>query len=678
MTTPQFRWLEEIESPRALAWVEERNRHALARLETDPRFEPMLHAAIENYTAEDRIPYGTAMGARIHNFWQDRRHVKGIWRATTLDAYASQSPEWHTILDIDALAAEEEQDWVYKGRTCLGPRFELCLVHLSPGGGDAVELREFDIRAANFVTGGFFVPAAKSRVDWLDENHLLIATDFGPGTLTTSGYPRQIRKWRRGSRLEDAELLFEADLADMTVMPIVMHRAEGSFAFLIRQPSFFTEEVWFLDPDNGLRRVPFPDDADFKGVFAEKLVAELRTGWHAGGDRFSAGSLVCMEMQRSLDVGLPVNVQTILPAGDRTAIKGVSLGRDAVFVSVMEDVSGVVMELRPGPDGDWIGKRVGLPAAGSIEIVCDDPIDDIVMLGFESFVAPPTLYLMDQGAEPREIKSLPAQFDPARFRQTQYFATSRDGTRVPYYVVAPEDLAFDGKAPTYLFAYGGFEVPLTPAYPTALTLEWIKAGGVYVQANLRGGGEYGPAWHHAALLENRQRAFEDCIAVAEDLIARRITCPEKLGIRGRSNGGLLVTAVMVQRPELFHAMICGVPLIDMLRYHKLSAGASWIGEYGDPDIPEQAAFIARYSPYQLIEDDVHYPEVFFWTNTKDDRVHPSHARRMVANMLSKGHPVLYFENTAGGHAGGGDPLALARVTALELVYLMQKLMDASL
>ena len=674
MATPEFHWLEDIESPRALEWVDERNEHSLARLARDARFEPLMHAAIENYTATDRIPYGVAMGGLIHNFWQDREHIRGIWRTTTLEEYASSEPGWLTVLDIDALAEEEDEDWVYKGRTCLGPDCNRCLVHLSAGGGDAVEIREFDLPSGNFVSGGFFVPRAKTNIEWLDEDRLLIATDFGHGTLTSSGYPREIRVWHRGTPLSQAKLLYRADASDMLVAPRVIHRAEGAWAFVIRRPSFFTEEAWLIGPDLELRPVPVPPDAMLLGVFAEMLVIELRTQWSIDEKVFSAGSLVSLSLE-SIDAGTPIDPKTICSPTRTLAIKSSSLGRDAIFVSAMDDVDGVLLELRPGPEGAWVEKRIKLPPGGNIDIVCDDPLDDIVMLSYESFLTPPTLFLLDQGAEPRAIKSMPAQFDTGQLQQLQYFATSRDGTRVPYYVVGPTDLPGDGSSPTYMFGYGGFEIPLTPAYPTAINMEWLKAGGVYVQANLRGGGEYGPGWHHAALLDQRQRAYDDFIAVAEDLIRRGITSPKKLGIRGRSNGGLLVTAVMVQRPDLFNAIICGVPLVDMLRYHKLSAGASWMAEYGDPDIPEQAEFIARYSPYQNVKEDTEYPEVFFWTNRKDDRVHPSHARRMVANMLSKGHPVLYFENAAGGHAGGGDPLALARVTALELVYLMQKLMD---
>lgn len=670
-----YLWLEEIESRASLDWVRKRNSLSLARLEGDRRYKTLRQAAIDNYTADDRIPYVTHVKGQVHNFWQDGEHVKGIWRQTTLESYATDSPDWQTVLDIDMLAREEDEDWVYKGRTCLRPDYHLCLIHLSRGGSDAVEIREFDVHAGSFVANGFYLPVAKTQVAWLDENYLLVATDFGPHSLTTSGYPRMIKKWRRGTKLEDAELLFTANETDMAVSPVTIHREEGSYSFLSRRPEFFHEENHYLAPDGQLQKVPLPEDAEFKGVFLDKLVASLRTDWLVDGHTFKAGSLICIDFKASLNQGKAINPQTILGSSDKRAIKGVALSQDLIYVSLMEDVDGVLLELRPSRELGWIEKKVVLPAKGSINLVTNDPIGDLTMLNYESFLTPSRLYLMNQGGEPEVIKSMPARFPSDQYVSEQYFATSRDGTRVPYYVVSSKDLVRDGNAPAYLYAYGGFEVSLTPDYLSVMGIEWLKAGGVFVQANLRGGGEYGPSWHKAALKENRQRAFDDFIAVAQDLIDRKITSPRRLAIRGGSNGGLLVTAVMVQRPELFGAVICAVPLIDMLRYHKLSAGASWMAEYGNPDIPEEAAYIARYSPWQNVRVDATYPEVFFWTNTKDDRVHPSHARRMVAKMLSQGHKVLYYENTEGGHGGGADPLAQAHTTALELVFLMQTLMD---
>jgi prolyl oligopeptidase len=667
-----YLWLENINDSRALDWVADRNADSLERLQGDERYELLKAAAIRNYTAMDRIPYGQHLGGRVHSFWQDNDHVKGLWRVTTLESYATDTPDWTTLLDLDLLAAEEGEDWVYKGKTCLAPGYERCLIHLSRGGGDAVEVREFDIAEREFVDGGFFVAEAKTSVAWLDDDHVLVASDVGPGSLTTAGYPRTVRKWRRGSKLEEARVIFTADKSDTLVNIVNIYRPEGDYVFIIRVPEFFKEQVYLLAPDDSLSLVPLPDDADFEGVFGGQIVARLKSDWLVQDSVHPAGSVVVMDLESAGKLQ-PHNVATVFAPEKSMSVREISSGRDSIFLSFLDDVSGMLVELKPGPSG-WISKTITLPGNGSINLIDNDPVHDITMFSFESLLEPPRLYLLNQGAETEVIKSSPHRFADS-YRTEQRFAISKDGTRVPYYVVASRNIEYDGSNPTYMFAYGGFNVPLTPEYVTAMEIEWLKAGGVYVKANLRGGGEYGPQWHQSALLKNRQRVFDDYIAVAEDLIASGITSPERLVIKGRSNGGLLVTVALTQRPDLFAGIICAVPLIDMLRYHRLSAGASWMAEYGNPDIPEQAKFIAEYSPFQLVSADADYPEVFFWTNMKDDRVHPGHARRMVAKMLDQGHEVLYYENSEGGHAGGADPIALAHITALELVYLMQKVMD---
>lgn len=672
MTDTENLWLEEIQAPRALDWVGERNAESLAKLQDDERYEALNASAVEIYTSDDRIPYVTHVEGHVHNFWQDASHIKGIWRRASLASYLDDRPDWETLLDIDALAATEGEDWVYKGRTCLGPSRDRCLVHLSRGGSDAVQIREFDVPARSFVDEGFVLAEAKTRVDWLDADHLLVATDFGPGTLTTSGYPRLIKKWRRGSPLDEAELLFTAEETDMVVAPTTIHRPEGAYTFVVRMPDFFSEDIYFLSPSGELQKVPVPGDVDFKGMFHSRFVAELRSDWVTPAQTFVAGSLIAIDLLASLAQNKPVNVETVLAPAEDRAIKGVSLGGDAIYVSLMEHVNGVLLKIIPAEAG-WAATPLEFPAHGSIDVVTNDALGDVLMVNYESFLAPSSLYLVEKDTKPRAIKTLAARFAADQYVSEQHFAVSADGTRVPYYVVAAKDLVRDGTAPAYIYAYGGFEVSLTPGYPSALGIEWLKAGGVLVQANLRGGGEYGPAWHQAALKENRRRAFDDLVAVSEDLVRRKITSPARLAIRGGSNGGLLVTAVMTQRPELFGAVVCAVPLIDMLRYHKLSAGASWMAEYGNPDIAEEAAYIAQYSPLQNVDAGADYPPAFFWTNTKDDRVHPSHARRMVAKMQSQEHDVLYYENTEGGHGGGADPLALAHTTALELVFMLQTL-----
>jgi prolyl oligopeptidase len=673
MNEDNFLWLEDIHAERALDWVSAQNDVSLAVLQGDERYEGFRQRALDFLTDNRRMPLGQHVQGKIRNFWQGKNHIKGVLRETSMESYATESPDWVTVLDIDALAAEEGEDWVYKGQTSLGPNPNRCLIHLSRGGSDAVEIREFDFETRNFVTDGFFLPEAKTQVEWIDEDHLLVGTDFGEGSLTTSGYARTLKNWQRDKPLTEAELVFEAGETDMLATASTVHRPEGDTTFVMRMPSFFQQELHLYDAGK-LTQVPVPLEVDFRGLLGDLFIFELRDNWSSGNSDFKAGELISIHLEKSLAAGKPIDVARVFSPDENVAIKSSAIGSDAVYVFAMDHVDGKLFELRPSVDG-WSEKEVNLPDKGSIDLVTNDTIDDVLMVTYESFTVPPSLYLLNHGAEPELIKSEPARFDASGIVTSQYFATSKDGTRVPYYVISKENMPMDGSNPTVLHAYGGFEVSLAPAYMGPMSSSWLEAGGVWVQANLRGGGEYGPDWHNAALLDNRQRAYDDHIAVAEDLIERRITSAQKLGIRGGSNGGLLVTAVMVQRPELYGAVICAVPLIDMLRYHKLSAGASWMAEYGDPDIPGQAAYISEYSPYQNVRSDKKYPKVFFWTNMKDDRVHPSHARRMAARMLAQGHEVLYFENTEGGHGGGADPVALAHTSSLELVFLMQQLMD---
>ena len=669
-----YAWLEEVDGEEALAWVTARNEHSLGRLSTDPRYERLFDEAVALYEAKDRIPYGAYFGDHVHNFWQDETHVRGIWRRATLDAYASDRPAWETVLDLDALATEEGENWVWKGRSCLPPEYRRCLVRLSRGGGDAVVVREFDAETKNFVADGFVLPEAKSSVSWIDEDRVFVGTDFGEGSLTSSGYPRTVRVWARGTPLDQARQIAEGDTADVSVGAFTVFRPEGATRFVRRTPEFFRGELWWLDGTLTPVRVPIPEDAQDAGVLADRLLLKLRSDWTVAGETFPAGALVSLLLDGTVRSGTPTGVELVYAPSDRGSIGGVSTTRDAVWLTALEEVTGSLLRAAPGPDG-WRVETVELPGNGSVGIVSADDWSDVVMASFQSFLVPNRLYLLRDGKAPRSIKALPDRFDASGFLTEQRFATSADGERIPYFVVRPRDLPMDGTAPTLLYGYGGFEVSLTPSYASPGTIAWLQEGGVYVLANIRGGGEFGPRWHEAALVENRQRAYDDFIAVAEDLVASGITSPPHLGISGGSNGGLLVAAVTMQRPDLFGAVVCSVPLLDMLRYHRLLAGASWMAEYGNPDDPDDRAVIERYSPYQNVHPDVAYPEIFFWTNTRDDRVHPGHPRKMVARMLEQGHPVLYFENTEGGHSAGANLRQAARTTALTTVYLLQELRD---
>lgn len=680
-----YLWLEAVEGARALAWAEQQNAASIPLLQNDPRFTDIQSRIAAILTSDDRIPAGALVNGAVYNFWQDAEHVRGLLRRTSLTSYASNTPEWETVLDIDQLAGAEDANWVYKGRTCLPTDPSRCLLHLSDGGKDAVVLREFDLESKNFVDGGFLVGEAKTNIDWVDTDTLLIGTDFGVGSLTDSGYARTLRLWQRGTDLATATQIIAVDATDMSVDVSAMHTAvaneQAVLNLITRRPDFFTEENWMF-ADGILSAIPLPSDANTQGVLGENLLVLLRSDWtlDAGtgnSTTFAAGSLVALNLMESIRSQAPAGLTTVLdPATDDAldAIEDVAITADAVYVTALNDVSGMLFRASPAAQG-WNIARVDLPDNGAIQIMSADAYSDTVLANYQSFTVPQTLYLIEGNDAPRQIKSLQPRFDASGLVTEQHFATSADGTSIPYFVVRPAAIAMDGSTPTEMTAYGGFELSETPAYLSAMDQVWVENGGAFVLANIRGGGEYGPMWHQSALLENRQRVFDDLIAVAEDLIASGLTSASRLGIRGASNGGLLVTAVMVQRPELFNAIISAVPLIDMLRYHQLLAGASWIAEYGNPDIPEHHAFISQYSPYQLVSAQATYPRVLLWTNPKDDRVHPGHARKMAARMQGQGHDVLYFENSEGGHGGGANLNQMAATNAMQVVYLLQQLAD---
>jgi len=680
MSDDPFIWLEDVDGERSLAWAAEQNEKSLPRLRGDFRFAEIQNQVQQIITSDDRIPFGSLVDGMVYNFWQDDEHIRGILRRTSLESYASETIQWETVLDVDALAILESANWVYKGRNCLSSDPDRCLLLLSDGGKDAIVAREYDLDRQQFIDGGFELDEAKSRMAWVDANTLVVATDFGPGSLTTSGYPRSVRLWHRGTDLANAQQIFEIDVEETSVgtRTYSVMRANRDYTVVRRAPDFFTEEILLLNDQGELAPLPLPIDASLQGILGQHAIALLRSDWSPdGGETFAAGSLISMNLEEGTRSGIATDVATILaPAisDEVDAIDDVAITSESIYLTVLKDVAGVLLRARPS-DAGWELERISLPDEGAIQIVAADHGSDTVMLNYESFLIPDTLYLVEGDAEPRVIKALEPRFDASDYVTEQKFVSSADGTRIPYFVVRSTNLPLDGSTPTELTAYGGFEVSRTPAYLSALDQIWLTRGGAFVLANIRGGGEYGPAWHQAALLENRQRAFDDFIAVAEDLIDSGLTSSPHLGIRGGSNGGLLVTAVMIQRPELFGAIISAVPLIDMLRYHKLLAGASWMAEYGNPDIPEHRAFISEYSPYQLVSADVDYPEIFLWTNPKDDRVHPGHARKMAARMIEQGHDIIYFENAEGGHGGGANLMQQAQTTALQLVYLFQQLTD---
>ena len=677
--TDPYVWLEDVEGERAMEWVKAHNAHSLGVLQGDPRYETLHAEALAIVQARDRIPSpGFTHDGHIDNFWQDAEHVRGVWRRTTLDSYRTPEPQWETVLDIDALAEAESANWVYKGSTCLAPEERYCLISLSNGGKDAVTLREFDTVARSFVDGGFFLPESKGGAAWINSDTLLIARDFGAGTLTNSGYPMVVKRMTRGQSPDQAEVLFVGEPTDVSVSGYTLRDADGVLkATLInRSVDFYSSETYRVTADSSVVKLALPAKSDITGLVAGKLVVSLKQDWTApSGQDFKSGDLIAWPLDAWLEDQTTPAVLVLRPT-DRQAVEGVNATRNTLVVALYDNVRGSVRVYSPG-ETEWTHTTLDLPQNVSVGVGSASETDDKVFVSVTGYLNPSSLWLADgaTGAVD-QVKSMPAKFDATGMTVDQHEARSADGTMIPYFVVHKADMPLDGSNPTLLYGYGGFESSLLPGYSATVGKLWLERGGVYVIANTRGGGEFGPRWHEAALQQNRQRAHEDFQAVALDLIARDITSQPKLGVMGGSQGGLFMGAMLTQRPDLINAAVIQVPLFDMLRFHKLLAGASWIGEYGDPDVPEQRAWIQAYSPYQNLRADQPYPEVFIHTSTKDDRVHPGHARKAAARLEELGYPVLFYENTDGGHGAAANLRETARRLALEYTYLSRRLIDA--
>lgn len=679
-----FLWLEEVEGDEALAWVRAENERSLEVLQSDPVFDQYLAAATEIATSSDRIPYISIRDGMAYNFWQDETQVRGVWRRTSLESYRSESPEWETVLDIDALAEAEDANWVFKGANCFNPKDEggwVCLVSLSNGGKDAVEVREFDLETKSFVENGFFSPEAKQDIAWVDRDTVLIGTDWGldGATLTESGYPSIVKRWTRGTPLDTAETLFEADKTDVGLWPAILENEDGTrIQMAVEADTFFTSTYWSFPASGGEPvKWPLPAKSSLRNVYQGQLLVGLEEEWTpAGQARFQSGDLVAFNLGAFLESGALPPVSLVFRPTERQALRGVHVSKDAALLSINDTVVGKVLRLIR--DGDsWQTTPVDLPGPGQAGVAYSDKDVGEVLINFEGFLTPDSL--LEWSAETGEVsplKSLAASFEAGGLVVEQAFATSTDGTEVPYFVVRSKDTVLDGTTPTLLYGYGGFQVTMSPSYSGTIGRLWLEQGGAYVLANIRGGGEFGPDWHQAGLKLNRQRIYDDFIAVGEALIANGLTSPEKLGIMGGSNGGLLMGVMLNQRPELWDAVVIQVPLLDMLRYHLLLAGASWVDEYGSPDVPEERAFLETISPYQNFDPTRDYPAPFFVTSTKDDRVHPAHARKLAAKFKQAGLPFYYYENIDGGHSAASNQVERARRIALEFTYLKKQLMDA--
>lgn len=673
-----YLWLEELDSARVMTWVHAENEKTVALLEKDPRYAGLYSDALAIAEAKDRIPTPNSLDAAIFNFWQDSDHVRGIWRRSTPQSYRLPDPQWTTVLDLDALAKAEKANWFLKDVTCVEPDELHCMLSLSDGGEDAVTVREFDISLARFAPRGFVLPRGKQTVAWQNDDTLLAAREWASGELTASGYPYIIKRLTRGQALASAREVFRGTAADggYGVSPVVLHDSAGHEAVLLNRPLSTFESENYIVTGSTVAKLGLPRKVDIQALIDDKLVMSLAEDWAVNGSTFRQGSLVAFDL--SAAVHEPGHLQPFLlfAPGPRESLNTVGATRAALVVTTFDNVRGRAFVYHPEVNAAWSRTRLEFPDNATIGIVDTDLHSDNAYLSVAGFLQPTSLWLLDaKGNNPAQIKTLPPKFDASRDAVDQFEATSKDGTKVPYFVVHPVGMQLDGKNPTILDAYGGFQISETPAYSASMGKLWLEKGGVFVLANIRGGGEFGPAWHEAGLKTHRQRIYDDFVAVARDLIARKITSPRRLGIQGGSNGGLLMGVEFTQHPELWNAVDIQVPLLDMLRFEKIAAGTSWVGEYGSVSNPDEAAFLAKISPYENLKPGVHYPEPFIWTTTKDDRVGPQHARKFAARLSEYKIPYLFYEVTEGGHGSGANLKEKAHTTALEMIYFTRKLMD---
>jgi prolyl oligopeptidase len=676
-TDDPYQWLEEWTTPRVMEWVEAHNATTVKRLEADPRYAELYDQALAIAGAKDRIPQPSFRHGEIFNFWQDPEHLRGIWRKTSLADYRNAAPRWTTVLDIDALNKAEGKSFVFKGAACLPPQEKRCLIQLSEGGEDAVEVREFDLDTNAFVPGGFNLPKGKQDVAWEDINHLLVSAEWAPGDVTTSGYPFIVKRLTRGQPIASAVEIYRGKKDDVGTSPVVVRDGQGrSLGLITRSVDFFRSETYVIGP-RGVARLAIPEKASVQDLVSGRVIVKLEEPWAVAGKAFPAGSLVDLDLAAVKARPAALRPSLVWKAGPRDSLESVSSSKNRLLLSTLDNVRGRLWSLAYRPGKGWTATRLALPDNLALGFGSSDDQSDLAFVSSAGFTTPSALYLANAASGKVEpLKTLPAKFDASNLTVEQLEATSRDGTRVPYFVVHRKDLAYDGTTPTILNAYGGFQVSETPFYSATTGKLWLERGGAFVLANIRGGGEFGPAWHEAGLGVKRQVIYDDFAAVAQDLIARKITSPRRLGIQGGSNGGLLMGVEMTQHPELWNAVNIQVPLLDMLRISKIAAGASWQGEYGDVNAdPAVRAFWEKLSPYHALKSGVKYPEPFIFTTTRDDRVGPQHARKFAAKMEAMGLPFYYYENTEGGHGSGADLKQQARVSALTMTYFIEKLMD---
>ena len=670
-------WLEKVDSPEAMSWVRAENQKSLSVLEADPRFPAFNEQALAIAQSNDRIPFARQIDGKLWNFWQDAEHVRGIWRTTSSRDYdAGGAPAWQTVLDLDKMSAAEHANWVWQGAECEARHENMCLVSLSDGGEDASTVREFDLRKGRFVTGGFMLPKSKQSAAWENSNSLVVSREWKPGELTASGYAYIVKRVRRGQALSAATELFRGQVSDVSVNVSTLDDAKGHHALLIqRGVSFFESETRLLTP-GGLKKLNLPKKASVVELFDGQLIIKLDEDWSADGAQFAQGTLVSVDLAQAIAKPDALRPTVVFAPNARQAVEEVSGTRSGLVVTTLDNVRGRAAVFTHARDGAWTAKPISLPDNTAVNIGDSSAHSDTAYLTLAGFLQPQSQWRVDgtQG-QATQLRSLPAQFDASREEVEQFEATSTDGTKIPYFIVHPKGMALDGTHPTILYAYGGFAVSRTPSYLGTMGKLWLEHGGVYVLANIRGGGEFGPAWHEAGLKTRRQIIYDDFAAVAHDLVDRKVTSARHLGIMGGSNGGLLMGVEMTEHPDLWNAVDIQVPLLDMLRFEQIAAGASWVGEYGSVANPDERAFLAKISPYANLHRDAKYPKALVWTTTKDDRVGSQHARKFAARLSEYGIPYYYYEVIEGGHGAGANLKERAHTSAVEYTYFARQLMD---
>ncbi len=673
-----YQWLENINGQKSMQWVKKTNKITQEKLANTALYKELYQQALSVLNNKSRLPVVSQKGKWLYNFWQDNKHPRGVYRKTTFKQFKKSKPKWRTVLDMDAYSKSRGKNYDYHGMTCLPPKGNDCLVFLSPGGSDAIEVREFNLKKGKFKKNGFSVPLAKTRISWIDKDTVYIGTDFGKDSMTDSGYPRLIKKWKRGTPLSEAQLIYQGKKNSMSASAFKIKTENKELEIITETTSFWESKKYQISGDE-IKPLHIPDSANFSGSYKDKMLISLKHDWQVNNQHFVQGEILLADLD-FLSTGKG-DIQSVIKPTEKSIIENINVSKKGLLVTILEDVKAKLYLYNQLKDESWNIQEIPFPENGALNVSSIDDKTGDFFVQYESFITPPSLYHIDaKTLTPKLMKQQAPSFDASLFKVEQYFTHSKDGTRIPYFVVMNKNTLFDGKNPTHIFSYGGFRNSLTPSYSGsyealsgAYGKLWLERGGVFVLANIRGGGEYGPAWHAAALLKNRHKAYEDFEAVAEDLIRKKITSPQHLGIEGRSNGGLLVTAALTRRPDLYGAVVCGAPLIDMKRYNKLLAGASWMGEYGNPDDPDMWNYIKTYSPYQNVHKNIKYPPVFFYTSTRDDRVHPGHARKMAAKMIDYGNEVDYYENTEGGHHGFSTNEQLAHRLALSYTHLWNHL-----